>query len=265
MRYLKTLGLLAVAALAMSAMLASTASAEGAKGTFTAGATPETHNPATIVGDQYPDPPSAAEEWNFFSRGGSENLVRCDTAKFTGTDADGIATSLTINPDYTHCFIQEPDGGTLPATVTMNECDYVFTQPTTIAPLGTGKYSGKADLTCKGTSRIVIHVYGFGNSTNTSHFFNACTIEVYPNAAEVGGHRTQELGGHIVYQNLAEGKDDVTVSGTVNQITSSTNCPGEAAHDANGEYRSTVTVKAFKDEVNKHNEQLDTWISDEEE
>ena len=283
-RNLKVLGLLAFAALAMSAMFASSASAQE-KGTLTTGHTENEkgeveHTPATLIGEQYPHPQTSEEDkhewetWNFFKATPEDpdaDAIRCDTATLTGTTDTGTETEIKVQPHYTHCIVKGQ-----PATVNMNGCEYLLTQPETFVGGNPEEYTGKVDLTCpviEGVHQeIEIDVFGFGNSTNTSHFFKACTITIGPaeGSEEVEGHTVDPLDGHIIYKNI-EGKDtatkeldtdDITALVEVEGITSdSSECP-EGNHHDNGIYTSTVTIEAFEDEPEKHDNQIDAWISD---
>ena len=256
-RNLKAVGLLAFAALAMSAMFASAASAQEL-GTLTAGLTPETHEGASLVGTQYPDPadPEATQEeieewedWNFFESGGDK--VQCDTAELFGSTGNGTATEVKVEAEYTHCIARGQ-----PATVSMNGCEYSLEQPETLEE---NVYIGGAALTCPHETAVEVDVYGFGNATNTSHFFKACTIEITPSADshDEGSHTLDTLDGHIVYENNFSGPDDITATVTVDGVTSdATDCP-EGVHDEDALYTSTVTIEAENE-----NGQRDLWISD---
>jgi hypothetical protein len=253
MRYLKAVGLAALAALMASAMFASAASAEE-PGLLTAGATPETHKAADITATQYGGPAETEEDWNFFTgKPGSGELVTCDNATMAGTTTSGTVKELTVEADYREC---QADGQA--ATVTMNGCDYILTQPTTVGE----EYTGKADLTCPENNKIQIHVYLFGNSTSGTHSFNVCTIEVYPH--DEGPHREQELGGHVMYKDVPESDpDDVTATVTLDEITVDDNCSGEH-HETEGVYKQTLTVEAFEhDKLHNAENQLDLWLSKE--
>lgn len=239
-RTIKTLGLMAIAALAMSAMFASAAQAQN--GVLTAGNTDTGHASGSVLGTQNP------EAVNKFTTGPKgENEVSCEVGTFpasvTGTD-----TSITVpEPSYKDC---RANG--LPATITMNGCEYNFDQPENI---GEGEYTGTVDLNCPGENKVIIEVYLFGGVT--SHSFKVCTETVEP---------FEDLG-HVVYTNeVTEGEDDdVTMHATVSNIpyiednqscSSGEQSIPNTATDA--VYESEVTVKAVSPLT-------EVWFSDEEE
>src|SRR4029077_8053904 len=151
--------------LAMSAMAVSAAHAEEVppkKGKFTGGSTgpPVTHVTTTLSGVQ-----EGTEAENFFQiEGEAGPKVACENAgvSYAGTLETGEATEVIATPTYNDC-----KGEGLPATVTMNGCTYRFTQPSTIEPFGTGKYTGKADLTCPENKAIDIKIFLFGTPQGT--------------------------------------------------------------------------------------------------
>jgi len=269
-RNFKALGLVVLAALATASMLASAAQAQ--KGVFTAGTTPTTHKPATIVGSQYGEP--GVE--NFFQTEPPNGAkVTCHEANFKGTDADGTATQLTIQAEYIKCFIV----GGQAVTVNMNGCDYLFTQPT---KLKAGEYTGKADLTCPKGKAIEITIYAFGTSTKGDHNTAACRVKVFATGAVTGTgeneHVVQELGGHVIYRPVANTqvttnvfRDDITVTANISGISWKREalffggCGGLGTGEGNqGIYQNTVTMRALNDPVTSpHTEHLDAWISDE--
>ena len=261
-RNLKALGLLAIAALALSAMFASAAQAEGAKGTFKGGFTPEEWLDTTIVGEQV----GTAED-NYFESDGTKITCENSGVSFAGTLDGGTQTTLTLAPTYTKC-----KAGGLPMTVTMNGCDYIFTQPTTVEPLGTGKYTGKVDLTCPTSTGPVMHVY-----LNAAHTINLCTIEIKAGTHTGEGantHYVRELGGHVVYQNDSNvevtkdvKRDDVTVNADIKEIPYKKSGACGSKEGADAVYRNTVTVTG-RDDVQdegttEHTEHYDVWLEDE--
>lgn len=250
-RSLKTLGLAAVAALAMSAMLASAAQAE-TPAFFKGGETPSTWADTTIHGEQY-----GTVEDNFFEAFGVRLTCENEGVTFTGTIPGGTAKELTVEPHYEGCVA----AGVLPVTVTMNGCDYIFTQPTKI---GTDEYTGKADLTCPTGEAIEVHIYFPEDVNHEGTPF--CTVNVFPAADTTGGgHVTDHLGGHIIYKNIPGDPDDVTVNATPDGISASRSGPGcPAAEENEGIYRNLVTVTGTEDE-GPHTEPHDVWIEEEEE
>lgn len=274
MRYLKAIGLTALVALAASAIFASAASAQ-TKGFYAAGplaAETTEFKDATLVGEQEGEP---GEPWNFFKTPGG--IVSCDNATFTGTIEGGTAEELTVTPHYEECAAAGQ-----PATVNMNGCDYLFTQPTKLAEK---EYTAKVGLTCPQENRVQIGVYLFGNSTSGTHSFKVCTIEVWPTGEVTGegeeAHTFQEFGGesHAILKEESEmvevppeevdgetvdetPADDITIAATVEGITYNDGCNSEEGED--GTYKNTVTATAFEDGEGEHTEVYDAWIEDEE-
>lgn len=256
----KALGTAALMAVMASALLAALAQAEGTKGVLTAGeASPPVHEDATLVGEQY-----GTADANFLEAPEGEGLrVSCHSAIFTGTLAEGgtsskqgvSGTELTTTPHYEECYASS----NTPATVDMNECDFVLAQPETAEGVPEGSYTGKVDLTCPLHEKIVIRVFLFGSSTEGTHSFPVCTVEVFPNAEEtVAGHTTEELGGHVVYTPAGGGKGQnyFTAEAAIDGVSFKDNC--NSTEGENAIYRSTLEVKAFDD--SEHTEQLDGWI-----
>ena len=248
LRNLKALGLLVVAALAMSAMLASAAQAEGAKGTITAGLTTngvDDHTHSVLLGV-----PEGEKTDNYFIAGAAKQKLGCPNAsvKYTGTSATGVDESLTITPDYANCRVfNKEHKDTLFVTVTMNGCDYVFNQPTTVAPLDTGTYTGTADLVCPEEGEVVVHIY-----LDKEHKTDLCTISV----------EEFENKGSIHYKNISEAgkKDDITITAEVKEIpyTEHGSCATGATTKKDAEFFAKVTLTG-ETEGNAH----DVWISDE--
>lgn len=247
LRNIKALGLLAVAALAMSAMSASGAQAQN--GVFTAGETGIGHEGGEIFGEQI-------GELNKFTTAGGE--VECEVAQFSGADADGTATELTINANYRDCLANG-----LPATVTMNGCTYTFNQPATATtPDETKHMTGTVDLVCPEKNNVIIEIYLFGSVTN--HAFKVCTQTVEP----------FENGGHVIYTSAKNeaGDDVVIVEANVNEIPyvedNQACSAGEQTipHTTSGEdgaiYESTVEVEGVFDSETEEGV-TDLWISEE--
>jgi hypothetical protein len=135
-RNLKALGLALVAMLAMSAVVASA----GQAANFTAA-----EYPATLTGEQI-----ASEKHVFTVAGGRK--VTCEGATFSGTLTSPSSTQ-TITPAYSACHANIL-GAILPATVTFNDCDYLFH----VTAGATHDWTGTADLVCP-TKDVEIHVY----------------------------------------------------------------------------------------------------------
>jgi hypothetical protein len=141
-RNLKLLGLAVMALVAMSAMVASGAQAVQ----YTAA-----EYPATIKGEQ--------STTHNFVIGGNRTLT-CDEATFTGSLSEA-SSSITINATYgsagTACHVILLEN-TFDATVNMNSCDFLLTEPA----------AALAHVQCPGTNKIVITVYNGHNVTHSA-------------------------------------------------------------------------------------------------
>lgn len=117
---LKTLGLLGLAVLALSMIGAATATAAN----YTANSYPATGTAESGAGNDV-----------FTTEAGS---LECNK-HFQGS-LNGATPTLTITPTITGCKAF----GFLSATVNMNGCDYLFTEPTGTLP----NFSAKVDIVC---------------------------------------------------------------------------------------------------------------------
>jgi hypothetical protein len=122
-RYLKILGLSAMAVLVIGVV---TASAASAAPKFTS-----TGTPTTIHGVQ--------GTTNVFTINGGE--VECSTATFEGTMTGTEAASITVHPTYGGCLAFGRS-----AEITTTGCNFVLSA------------SGTAEIECEGTNKIIIHV-----------------------------------------------------------------------------------------------------------
>lgn len=129
MRNLKRLGIAFVAVFAMSAVVASAAQAVNYTST-------DGNYPTTVAGNQ--------EGTHEFKAG--IRTVTCSTAQFEGT-ATAASSTLTITPTYTNCLAT----GSLPVTVAMNGCDYLFHATSTTA--------STTDIVCPVGNKIVVNIY----------------------------------------------------------------------------------------------------------
>jgi len=215
-RILKVMGLAMVAALALSGLVSATASATD-QGFITAGSA---GSPATIDGEQ--------TTLNIFNRTGRE--ISCEVAKFgSSSSVPGSATELTLVPTYEKCKAVVL-GVPLPATVTMNGCDYKFTitkdtNPTTFTAL--------PHVECPAGQAIEIHVYN-----DEAHTSLKCTYVV----------PAQTPAGHIHLENVAGTPNDVkgtiTVSGVTSTRTSGTLTNCGAASDTAASLSGGATLRA---------------------
>lgn len=206
---LKALGLALVAALAMSAVAAPAAQAS-VNPTFTA-----SEYPAELDATG-----SEAEKFTVF---GTE--VTCKHAKFDDT-LTAASHELRVTPTYKECHAKMFDG-VIPVTVTHNGCNYRFHHPTTEegSPANTHWYTLTVDVVCPVGKQIEIHVY----ANVPDHFSgnSLCTLTVGSQAG------LQGLTADVHTKPEPE-KDDVTITGTVNNIKvqehrNSAFCPGEGA------------------------------------
>jgi hypothetical protein len=129
-------GVAVVAMLSMSAVVASAAHA--ATGKFTAEA-----YPATITGTQV-----VVDHWTF---AGGVRTVTCEDVTFHGT-ITASSDPMTLNPTYNKCHSQ---AGVLPATITMNGCDYTLFPQTVTSTTGTLQTT----LDCPAGRDVEIHIY----------------------------------------------------------------------------------------------------------
>jgi hypothetical protein len=126
------------------------------------------YSPAKIDGNQL--------EPFKFTRGG--RTVECKTAKVEGTAKDRD-TTLTITPTYTNCTAAIPLMGNVPATITMNGCDYLL-HLEAVEDEGAYKYTAPTDLKCPAGKEVEVHVY----SNHTNH--TASTFLCRYNLGETG-------------------------------------------------------------------------------
>jgi len=122
-RKFKALGVALVAVMAMSAFVASAAQAIHIDtGTY----------PATVHGTGE----NIGEEFNT-----EAGQVKCKVSHYTGNVSE-ISSTLTVHPTYTECSAF----GFLSATVSTEECNYVF--HATEHEAATGTYRAHVDVTC---------------------------------------------------------------------------------------------------------------------
>jgi hypothetical protein len=214
-RNLKALGLALVAVFAMSAMAASAAQAEGVSEL-----TPQENKHVIITGEQI-------GKHVFITAAGQE--LTCETAKFDGT-INGNSTTLTVEPTYSNCHTTFPK---LPATVTMNGCDYLFHGQLT-NPANTFKAS--VDIVCPSPggveSTIEVHIYN-----DTAHTELLCTLTIKGQT----GKTTNTLS------NVAGTPDDVKLVSAVTNVetTSHQALCGQKTVWQNTTYNGETTVKAY--------------------
>lgn len=190
-RLLKALGV-AISAMAMFAVMASAAHA--ATGTLTA-----TEYPAFITGEQ-------TAPVVFDIGAGPARTVECAVSRMDSTITEP-ADPVTFKPSYLGC-ISNPGG--LPATVTVNGCDYGFgvSQPNTtgIESATTGRLH--ASLTCPAGQQLELHVYE--NAAKHMENVTTCRYDVGTQGPVMAG----------IYHNVAANPADIlaTVNATFNML-----------------------------------------------
>jgi hypothetical protein len=222
-RDLRAFGLALVTVLVMSGTVAS--AAWGTHPQFTAG-----EYPAILDGTQ--------TKVLVFNREG--RTVTCSTAEFDAelTKAD---TALTVEPTYSGCHSNIPLVGVVPATVTMNGCDYVLHVVEGKEP---GVPAATVDLECPEGKEIEVHVYT--NHTNHTKNTSLCTFKI----PEQTGLSSVDL------TNKAGTPEDVEADIDLSKITSSvtpSNVVCGNSHDATG----TLTGSATFEATNAAKEEID--------
>lgn len=125
------------------------------------------------------------------------------TEKVGGGLLSSGATTITVTPGYeaVKCV-----AGELPATVTMEGCDYVIhIGETTASP--PHEYEATADLICPAGKEVVVHVY-----LNASETLNACTIKI---------PEQKGLKGLDIRHFTASEGDDIELTGKITTIKAS--------------------------------------------
>jgi opacity protein-like surface antigen len=139
LRILKVLAVLAVAACAMTAV----ASASAVERFHSEG------GPTTLTGSQVGTDV-------FTTDGGT---VECEEAKYTGTQANATATTITVAPTYSNCSALS---GFASATIDMNGCEFKFNEPS-------AKLEGTTDIVCPAGKEITVTASSFGTSKCIIH------------------------------------------------------------------------------------------------
>jgi len=212
-RNLKALGLALVAVFAMSAMAASAAQA----------VTPTlvTGGAGTVEGDQVT---GTVHEFTVGAR-----AVNCKKAHFKGNSL-ASQTTLTITPEYSECGTTPVLGVSLFATVTMNGCDYLFTNLSHNA--AAGDYNSDVSIICPGTSKIEVHIY-----SNSGEGSEICTLTIESDQTDLSGNTITNVAGSpndlLIHHNVkvkTENHGNQTICG---------------AATSEAEYHGTTTLKAF--------------------
>jgi hypothetical protein len=221
-RNLKTLGLALVAVFAMSAMAASAAQAlvvDHAQITF------GTSSPGVLDGTQ--------TTTLVFTREG--RTFTCTTANFHA-EVNAGDTTITVTPTYSGCHSNIPLIGVLPATVTMNGCDWVF-HLTKHTPSGT--FTGDPTLVCQGTNQVEVHVY----SNHADHTSNTslCTTKYSSQTPSGTIDLTNKAAGGSTPDNWIE--LDINLTGISSTMVPSGVVCG-MANNATGTWAGNVSLKA---------------------
>jgi hypothetical protein len=199
--------------MALTALLAlgavGVSSAQAATSGLDVGTTP-THS-AWLTGEQ------ATQNKLIITSGTETVTVKCSTATFQATTADGTVNEATVTPGYggvNACTL----GGSF-ATVDINSCKYTLTDTLT-------SLVANADVVCPGTSKIEITSAG-------------CTVTV----------GSQGPLGSVTFSNNAGPPEHVTATLAVKNIavTGDAGCPANLVGAHNAELTGSITLKAFQD------------------
>jgi hypothetical protein len=235
-RNLKTLGLALMAILALCAVVASAASAQ-TLGKITS------DGPVTLTATQGTTGTGAYTTGkNFFKSFGSE--INCTHTLYKGHKIDQTphalipsgATEVTITPTYTGC---EVTGGRQ-ATVTMNGCDFEFSDFTTTVNNTPNEYTFDARLDCAHTKKVEVHVYS--ESHDKAEGSELCTLTM----SDTSGAATVNQGLTGTLATSDPNNDDVGLNGVFKgiHVTRHGLClfDGQGSTSATAEYGVDVTV-----------------------
>jgi len=214
-RNLKALGLALVAAFAMTAVMASGAQALK----VTVGS-----SPAWLTGKQVGE--------HRFTVHNNGPTLECATADFTATALKNGEEQVTVVPTYDNC--KATIGlETLTATVTMNDCDYLFHGGTEVTST---TFDGvEVDLKCPVGKVVEVHIY---KKAPHEPINELCTLTV----AEQNNLKENQ------FHNEADGtSNDVTLTTevTVNITRHGSLLCGKASNGAL--YEGVTTITAFED------------------
>jgi len=182
---------------------------------------------------------------NFFKTPAAEISCQNSGSTFTGSDANGTATSIILSASYKDCSV-----GGLPMTIIMNGCTYNLDQPESEGGSHT-TWRGTVDLVCPAGKVIEFEILLGG--TITAHNTKICTYTILP---------VNNLGSFTYYNIAGVGgkKDDVTVTADVGNIP--VEAHGAACPDGNTKpvvaiYKSSITLSG----KNPAGAEDDAWIS----
>lgn len=190
-RNFKALGLALLAVLALSAVVSSAAQAKGAEVTTTT-------YPANLTGK---DVNTAHGKLTRLTIGNGARFVECTTANLTGTLPEAGAgekekatrETVTTHAEFSGCFANGLTA--VPATVTMNGCDF------TITGLKTTEAAGS--VMCPGSAEIQVHIYE--NETQHGKNVSLCTYDI-------GNTNNQNLGKIGISAGTTDGVADLTLA-----------------------------------------------------
>jgi len=153
-RKLQSIGIALVAVAAMGALAAPSAHAVKFKGGST---------PAFLTGVQIAHEGDTAHVFLAANR-----KIVCKKASFIGSLGAAEVAELTLTPAYAECTASG-----LPATITMNGCDYVFH-----GGVGGGDQflSGEVNIDCPAGKVIEIHIYS--SAANHTSGTSLCTVTI---------------------------------------------------------------------------------------
>lgn len=167
MRNIKILGLMLAAMFAMSAVAATAASADE----FTSEVAPVTLTGTSESG--FTD--------EFTTTAG---VVKCPKATYKGTQATVSTTTATVTPDYED---QPCTGFGFPATIDVNECQYVFHIN------GGTSTEGTVDVECPAGKEITITATSAGTEKCTVHVPTQTSIPGTVKFSGIGSGTTREI------------------------------------------------------------------------
>lgn len=222
-RNLKALGLALVAVFAMTAVLASAAQAlkvvmPGEGESITAWLTGETVAHEGISGLLHK-----------FTLAGGQG-ISCEEPTFVATVKNGN-TSVTVVPTYDNCDAKIGNE-TLGATITMNDCDYLFHGGVEVS--STTFKEGEVDLVCPAGKVVEIHVY-----KDVKHNEELCTYKV----AGFTNNKANEFHNEGTGA-TSDVKITTTATGIATTRTGSLLC---GAASTTGTYTGSTTVIAKQD------------------
>lgn len=236
---LKRLGLVLIAVFAMGAVAASAVQAQG-------------HNNVQVTSETSPwvmDGYQTEELW--FTR---TVTLTCETANFHAAGSDGD-TTVTVTPEYEQCHARGPFGETWPATVTMNECSYLFHLFGEEKEGGGHTFTATAGVECQDEGgSITIDVYtSHSNHTSDSRL---CTLHVPEQTGLTAIDLTNKAAGMLPKDSI---EADIEVSGIHSSRTGSFLCGPTT--DETGELHGAVALVGTDSNKNENGLTISTHES----